>query len=392
MALDTYFNYFIQKDELNQDKFQLKSLNLTANGLTEQFLDIYSTTNLQLILQNSLVLTKLNHLVISYFSHVRLLKFTSNNFKHLEQKHFDLFSKASQLEAVFLDSNQISSIRHNTFYSLTKLKYLDLSNNKLKILHPLTFSMPDLQLTLLNLANNNLRTIFYTPKYRDFNVSNSTNATYFESTEMSLANLNYLYLKGNNDLTCDCGLLWLYYFQERVHYDNFTCNFIYNREQTANNASLEVDKSLYISEVVPFSSIKDENFLKKNCKPPSIHVNTQSLDQTSSYTLFAHYSNQWFDWTLFLDKLPTTTPYPYLMSDEKMEEVNSGLAEFNKYIDYLNRNDSEKINSSLENQERHVFHTWRTSDVVFECTTKDSNGTDESNSTIIWKTQHGYFR
>ena len=67
MALDTYFNYFIQKDELNQDKFQLKSLNLTANGLTEQFLDIYSTTNLQLILQNSLVLTKLNQLVISYF-------------------------------------------------------------------------------------------------------------------------------------------------------------------------------------------------------------------------------------------------------------------------------------------------------------------------------------
>lgn len=360
---------------------------MTGNGLTEQFLDIYGPSQHKL---NSLVYSSQYHLlVIEYFSNLRLVKFSSNKFRHLEQKHFDLFNRdTSELEALFFDSNKISSIRHNTFYGLHKLKYLDLSNNRLKMIHPLTFSVPDSQLTLLNLANNNLRTIFYTPAYRDYNVSNSSNATYSETSEMPLASLNYLYLKGNDDFTCDCGILWLYHFQKTVNYDNFTCNFIYK----SNQSNESVDDSLYVSEIVPFNTIKNEAFLKKICQPPNMYVNTDTLAQTSSYSLFRSFSNRWFDWTLLVDNLPVTTPYPYLMSDEKMEEINSGLVEFNKYIDYLNRNDTEKIGPSLENQEKHVFHTWRTSDIVFDCTNKDPNNIDESNSTIIWKTQHGYFR
>ncbi len=43
--------------------------------------------------------------------------------------------------------------------------------------------------------------------------------------------------------------------------------------------------------------------------------------------------------------------------------------------------------------EKHVFHAWRLKDVVLECSNldPDKNDTDDSNSTIIWKTQYGYF-
>jgi len=140
-------------------------------------------------------------------------------------------------------------------------------------------------------------------------------------------------------------------------------------------------------------SINNASLLEQSCTEPGLFVNTDSLAQTSSFTLFRSWATRWFDWTLLVDIIPATTPYPYLMSDEKKDEINENYKEFNKYIDYLNRNDSEKIGASLEDQEKHVFHTWRTSDVVFDCTNKDPNAdVDETNSTIIWKTQHGYLR
>lgn len=246
-----------------------------------------------------------------FFSHLRLLKLSANKLRHLNRKHFVLFagtlSKPSQLETITLDSNRISSIRHDTFYDLKYLKYLDLSNNWLKIVHPLTFSVFESKLSLLNLANNRLRAVFYTPQFKSL-YSNATNLT---SDTTPLPNLKYLYLSGNDDLSCDLGLLWLYYAQETINLDEFNCNFVTKSELTNyTNATLT-------TELIKFSSIKNESFLQENSKMPSINVNTHSLDQTSSFSMFRDFSNRWFDWTLLVDKLPVTTPYPYLMSDEK---------------------------------------------------------------------------
>lgn len=374
----------IKSGELKPQNFKLECLNITANGLTEHFFNMSS------YLSHS---AQYNLLLKEYFSYLRLIKLTSNKIKHLDTIHFDIFKNTkyeeSSLEAILLDSNRISSIRHNTFHGLNNLKYIDLSNNRLKIVHPLTFSVFNSQLTVLNLAKNRLRAVFYTPLFKDYNISNSTNFDELIHNQTNpLSNLKYLYLKGNQNLNCDCGLLWLFHIKDSVAFDDFTCNFVTksNRINTLSNQTEEI----FTSQATLFNSIKNESFFRINCKDPKIFVDTERLDQTSSYSLFRSFSNRWFDWTLLVDKVPVTTPYPYLMSDEKKEEINSALQQFQDYIEYLNRNDSEKIGSSLDNQEKHVFHTWRTSDVTFDCTNVDSDGKDESNSTIIWKTQHGY--
>jgi len=301
--------------------FQLDSLNLTNNHLTESFLEVAGN-------HSDIYL----RLVYSYFSHLRLLVLSNNKFKHLERKHLFLFHQHGQLETLLVNSNKISSIRHDTFHDLARLKHLDLSNNHLKLIHPLTFCVQNSQLTLLNLRNNRLRTLFYTPIFKQtINVTNTTTDPIINNS--SLPNLSFLYLEGNEDFTCNCGLLWLYHAQKTVTLDNFTCSYTTNHT--------------LVSHTVPFQSISNESLLEHACTDPGLYVDTDSLAQTSSFTLFRSWATRWFDWTLLVDI----------------------------------------------SQEKHVFHTWRTSDVVFDCTNKDpSADVDETNSTIIWKTQHGYLR
>ena len=359
----------MKNGQLDGTRFQLECLNMTGNRLTEGFLE-----ELKPLQANDAGLYNL--VALEYFSSVRLAKFSLNNFRHLEKKHFQVFagtlSKQSHLETLLFDSNKLSSIRHDTFYELKHLKYLDLSNNRLKLIHPLTFTSYDSELIYLNLARNHLKAVFYTPLL----YSNATsNQTELDTSKMSsLKSLKYFYLSGNEELNCDCGLVWLYRARNKLVLDDFSCNSIENK-----------------SEKVVFNSIGNETFLKRPCKSPSIIVNTKGLEQTSSFSLFRSFSTRWFDWTLFYDKLPVTTPFPYLMSQEKLDELKINDSSF-LTTDYLDKLDENKIDDALDKQEKHVFLTWRTSDVVFDCTNKKPNMKDESNSTIIWKTQHGYLR
>ncbi len=337
--------YQVRKKEINMNKFRLEFLNLTGNKLTEQFLDRSNTKHNILIHSSSLFFT----ILIRYFANLRVLQLSQNNIRHLERKHFDLFTgqvdqrqeaALSKLEVILLNSNQLVSIRHDTFYDLNALKYVDLSGNKLKLIHPLTFSFAN-SLEFLNLANNLLRALYNTPSHDD---SNRTS---------SLPNLKAIYLTGNTQISCDCGLLWLYHLRDRIEFDNFTCQ--------ARN------KSTNSTELLNFSHhIHAEFFSNNSCKMPKVVVNTKRLEESSQICLFRSLSKSWFQWTVWTDILPTTTPYPYMMS-------------------------KDDDTSDSPSHKKHIFHTWRLNDVVFDCSNRESESqSDESQSTIIWKTQYGY--
>lgn len=128
---------------------------------------------------------------------------------------------------------------------------------------------------------------------------------------------------------------------------------------------------------VVFRSLESQQLLVDNCPSPQIYVDTKLLEKSSSISLIREMSKRWFAWNLFPDELPTTTPFPYLRSNESVVEKE------------LKRDSSDDI--LIDNQERHVFQTWQYDDAVFECSTKpNSSSSDLSKSTIIWKTQFGY--
>ena len=360
----------IRNEHFDLKKFKLEYLNMSANALTEHFLDGYSVHSSK----PSLVYSTLYGLVlVEYFSHLRMLQLSHNKLRHLERKHFEMFAGSldtpSRLETLLLNSNELSSVRHDTFYDLKSLKYLDLSGNKLKLIHPLTFSMPSASLYLISLENNQLKTIFNTPHAESStNRTNSTLESDAHNQTHPLASLKHLYLQGNDEIYCDCGLIWLYRLQSQINLPDFKCNYVI-KNKPAEGQESELVK-------LEFSSIESENHLNESCQTPSLHVNTDKLEESSDFSLFRMLAKRWFAWTVFVDVLPVTTPTPYLMANERPN--------------YDDSNENE-LNKKLIEQEKHVFHSWRLSDAVFECTNLDSNQLDESKSTIVWKTQYGYF-
>jgi hypothetical protein len=317
----------IELGELTKDKFQLEIINITWCGLNETFLADFSA-------KPSLFYSTLFHrILIEFFASLRLLKLSSNEFSRLDRNNFKLFAGSntfpSQLEILMFDSNQLVSLKHDTFYDLHALKFIDLSNNKLKIIHPLTFAN-SFNLFLNNLANNDLRAIFYP-------INNNN----------SISNLKYLYLK-NNDLKCDAGLSWLYdrKQQHNLITDDFKCKYYHE------NSSLNL--------TAEFNLIQTNDFLLNQSQTPNLIVDTKDLEITSTFSLFNLLSKRWFAWNVVKDELPVTTPYPYLSKSEQ--------------------NDSAEITDSAE---KHVFHTWYMSDLVLKCSS-------DPKSIIIWKTQFGY--
>jgi hypothetical protein len=309
----------IDSNKLNSDRFQLEFINITYCGLTNDFLDSFKS-------RPSLIHSTLFHrFVIDFFTHLRVIKFSSNNFTHLERKTFELFS-ASPVEALLFDSNQLTTVRHDTFYDMPFLKLIDLSHNHLKVIHPLTF-LNSFNIFMLNLADNQLKAIFNTPKI------SATNQT------TQLMSLKYLYLK-NNNLMCDSGLVWLFNRKNNLTLDDFECK--YNS-----------------SKAIEFSSIEFETTLENYSSVPSINIDSSILEKSSYFSLLNLMSKQWFAWNVFIDVLPVTTPFPYLMSKDK------------------------EVDENFDRGEKHVFHSWYMSDLVLKCSS-------DSKSTILWKTQYGY--
>ena len=340
---------------LKISRFQLEFLNLTQNGLVEEYLDTYGLKSPF----NSLAKTNVfPHIISSYFAELRVLQLSHNQLRHLNRSHFEMFTGAnqsSQLEIILLNSNKLTFIRHDTFYDFQYLKYIDLSNNRLKLVHPLTFSFASsIHIELINLSNNQLKAVFNTPIY-----PNST-----LSTKRSLPNLKYLYLNGNTDINCDCGLLWLFKLRNEINIDNFKC-------QSSN-----------MSNQIVFNQINNETILTQQCEMPNMYVDTRNFDESSEISLFRSLAKRWFAWTVWFDVLPVTTPMPYLMNDPNDAENFDSLVKNDNEIELVNK---------LNHVEKHVFHVWRGSDAVFKCHTKRTlDDLDGSKSTIVWKTQYGY--
>lgn len=304
----------IDANELALFRFQVQVINITYSGLTNHFLEAFTS-------RPSLTYSTLFHrIVINYFGNLRLIKLSSNNFTHLEKKTFELFSK-SPIEGILLDSNQLKTVRHDTFYNLPLLKFIDLSHNHLKLIHPLTF-INSFNIFMINLANNQLKALFSAPNINN----NQTNS------------LKYLYLK-NNSLTCDNGLVWLFNRKNNMVLDDFECR--YN-----------------LSKLIKFDSIVLEASLANYSSVPNINVDSSILEKSSYFSLLNMMSKQWFAWNVLIDVLPLTTSFPYLMSDDK-------------------------LNENLLQDEKHVYYAWYMSDLVLKCSS-------DSKSTILWKTQFGY--
>ena len=341
----------IELGEINSRHFGLRALNLSHNGLTESFLDGFSpgTSDTPLVRTSLLA-----NLIVDYFSHLKLLKLSYNQIRSLNRHHFQLFNclLKSKLEALIVDHNDLSSIRHDTFYDLKYLKYLDLSNNRLKLIHPLTFSHLN-ELHVMSVANNQLKALFKTPVLD--NQEENLNETSLLNS--SLPSLKRLHLQGNKDIQCDFGLKWLFNLRNKLEFDDFSCKLVSCSNQSSTGCN-----------PVKFDSLKDEDFLINASKTPNLIVDTQILDQTSDISIFRRWSKLWFAHNFLVDQVPVTTPYPYLRS----------------------KDEDQSLDDQLDKPEKRNYLSWRMSDAIFDCSNRDENGQDDSESTIIWKTQFGY--
>ena len=326
------------KEQVQPQKFQMNVLDLSNNALTQHFLLGFAHSDEQ---HESQLNTTLYQLLASeLFSKVSLLKLSFNNIQHLRRDHFELFVnqkdiKDTMLETLLLDSNDIHTIQHDTFYDLVNLKQLDLSRNKLKLIHPLTLQLSRFpSLFWVDLSHNDLVAIF------DFNESSEP------TTTSQYSKLRHFYLNDNSEIKCDCALTWLLKLRNEIQFgSDFECTL-----QPRNTISLKEVR---------------EEMLREMCAPvPELVVNTEKMERVSNIPLFKRLSKAWFAWTVIEDDLPVTTPMPYLVS----QETNKTSQLFEEVV-----------------EAKRVYHSWVLDDIVFECSVNDTTET-----AIVWKTQYGY--
>ncbi|RNA06791.1 immunoglobulin superfamily member 10 isoform X1 [Brachionus plicatilis] len=309
----------ISNNQLDMKKFDLQFLNLSSNSLQDSFLADFALNSNQTFHS-----TLFDFILKKFFSKVKVLKLSFNSIQVLKRDHFKIFAgdsdMSSSLEGIMVDNNNLKSLKHDTFYDLKFLKFLDLSSNSLKIIHPLTFSYPYFTQSLfyLNLKDNQLSGVY-------------------SGMNGSLLNLAHFYLDKNSDVECDCGLEWIWKQRDQIELD-FEC---------------------------PSDNLCDQG------QEPVLVTNNQHLEETSDISLIRNASKAWFAWTVFVDHLPSIIPYPYLVSNETKQ--------------------SRELINELENQEKHVYHTWLFEDVVLNCSNKNDTDDQAAQSAIIWKTQFGYF-
>jgi hypothetical protein len=178
----------IASARFNTSRFGLECLNLSSNGLGDSFLSGFWIISDKSLIHHS----ALNVFMRIFFHSLRLFQLSFNELEHLERKNFEIYD-GSMLEALLLDNNQLTSVRHDTFFGLRNLKYLGLNNNRIKLIHPLTLSQ-SMNLVYLNLANNKLKAVFRTPKYNESELQAS----------LPLRSLRYFYLRGKTFVLDSC--------------------------------------------------------------------------------------------------------------------------------------------------------------------------------------------
>ena len=312
---------------LDTSSFRLHTLNMSANGLRDSFLD--AERSVTYAADNPLFV------VCTHFfaAHLRLLQLSANRLRHLNSAHFRLFAAApkSLLETLKLDSNELETLQHDTFHDLPRLRLVDLSHNRLKLVHPMQFRHAQVELQLLDLRANQLRTVY----------------------EFANVSVRQLLLAGNADLDCasDCGLLWL---AAAASHTDLSCSV----------------SACQLDDVTPL-----------------LAVNASRLRQTSRFGKLREWGKRWFAWNLLKDKTPVTTPSPYLLAN-KTHEFHTDLAR--DQVDrtppfFASEDDTTTNDTSSSSSTKHVFYSWLFADAVFECEAA------RDDAVVLWKTQFGYF-
>ena len=209
------------------------------------------------------------------FKNLKYLDLSNNKLTSLNQNQMNVFKMKSSgeeivinIEVLKLDHNEITYIKPDIFKYLLNLKYLDLSFNKLKYLHPM--SIGALNVELLDLSTNYIQEIY----------------------KQNYENLKYFYLNSDNlKLKCNCLLLDLFskFKANQIHIDDFKCNF--NE-----------------SKILPFQSLnyKDLNDECNNYNNISVSYKIEkSLKQSTYYSLPAKLAHRWFTWYILPENTKT---------------------------------------------------------------------------------------
>ena len=330
----------LDNEQMQPTKFNLELLNLTSNGLTEDFLLGYALSNDELGQHTKINSSLFQIILLEYFSHVKFIKLSFNKLRYLRRVHFSLFrnlnSNESHLETLLLDSNEIKSIQHDTFYDLTGLKYLDLSRNKLKLIHPLTFQPDNLpNLFYVTVSSNELLAVFNYQIKAKFTVNSTANNSSLDKISEGLpmlstrSSIKYFFLNENEHLKCDCGLLWLHALKGSVEFgQQFKC--LHKVDDTSRSSSEIVGQ---IEVLTDFDKLTRAQ-LKVNCPSiPELVTNDEKFAEISAIPFFKRISKAWFRRNLLKDDLPVTTPAPYLMSDTVKIGKSNIFIDINLYID-----------------------------------------------------------
>ncbi|XP_060073971.1 toll-like receptor 7 [Ylistrum balloti] len=131
------------------------------------------------------------------------------------------------VETFYLNISGVSEITTDVFVNLKLLKILDLSNNRIADLLPLTFQYQS-ELRYLNLSNNFLTTLVHDTfkglsELRSLDLTNNEFQTMdaLSTTELSRFQNAFYVLLGKNPYSCDCSNTnfrqWLTAYSNRVH-------------------------------------------------------------------------------------------------------------------------------------------------------------------------------
>jgi hypothetical protein len=243
----TIQNYYLNK---------LKIFDLSGNNLK----------NITILRNNFCKFESLKYLDLSYNKIESLNQYKLNIFKASKDNQQENITTTIiiTIKLLKLDHNEIVYIKSDTFKNFINLKYLDLSFNKLKYLHPMSVHLE--HDGVLDLSNNYIQEIY----------------------RQNYENLRYLYLNSDNlNLNCDCLLTNLLskYKSNEIFIDNFKCNLTNKLIEFKNINQTDLDSQC--ANLNHSISYKIEEKLKKSTK----------------YTYLAKLAHQWFTWYIF----PETT-------------------------------------------------------------------------------------
>lgn len=142
------------KDSANLELLDLASTPLHINASQGPFQNLHLLQVLNL--SSSHINTSMQHL-FQGLENLMLLDLSQNNFESGIMPKDKLFQQLSNLEVLILSSCELTAVDGKAFYSLRKLRHVDLSNNKLIAFSTDAFS--NLKTIYLNCAHNRIRIV-----------------------------------------------------------------------------------------------------------------------------------------------------------------------------------------------------------------------------------------